>query len=66
MSHLVKSEILGLLVNTLTANYVYSHSNTNNLPLSFQIELSQKLKTVATFFIAFSDSGLNFEHFEKK
>ena len=39
---LIIYEILGLLVNTLTANYEYSHSNRENLPLPIQIKLSKK------------------------
>ena len=39
---LIRSEILGLLVNRLTANYEYSHSNTENIPLPIQIKLSKK------------------------
>ena len=54
------------MVNTLTANYEYSRSNTDNLPLPVQVQLSEKLKTFYQFFIAFSESALNFEHFEKK
>ena len=49
MSLLVKSEILGLLVNTLTANYEYSRSNTDNLPLACEMELSEKLKRFFAF-----------------
>ena len=30
------------------------------------MQLSEKLKTFSAFFIAFSESALNFEHFEKK
>ena len=66
MSLLARSEILGLLVNTLTANYEYSHSNTDNLPLPFQMHLSKKLKTFSSFFLAFCKSILDFEHFAKK
>ena len=66
MSLSVKSEILGWLVNTLTANYEYSSNNTNNLPLPVQMQLPGKLKTFSAFFIAFSDSASKFEHFEKK
>ena len=36
---LIRSEILGLLANTLTANYEYSRSNRENLPLVIQIQL---------------------------
>ena len=50
----------------LTANYEYSRSNTDNLPLPVQMQLSEKLETFSRFFIAFLESALNFEHFEKK
>ena len=53
-------------INTLTANYEYSRSNTDNLPLPVQMQLSEKLETFSPFFIAFFESALNFEHFEKK
>ena len=55
-----------MLVNTLTANYEYSRSNRENLPLPIQMQLSEKPKTFSEFFIAFLESTLNFEHFEKK
>ena len=45
--------------NMLTANYEYSRSNRENLPLPIQMQLSEKPKT-------FLESTLNFEHFEKK
>ena len=32
----------------------------------FHMQLSQKLKTFSEFFLAFSKSNLNFEHFQKK
>ena len=53
-------------VNTLTANYEHSRSNTDNLPLPVQMQLSEKPETFSPFFIAFLESVLNFEHFEKK
>ena len=46
-------------INMLTANYEYSRSNSENLPLPVQMQLSEKPKT-------FLESTLNFEHFEKK
>ena len=58
--------LIRLLFNTLTANYEYSRGNTDNLPLPLQMQLSEKLKTFSPFSIAFSESALNFEHFEKK
>ena len=38
---LIRSEILGLLVNTLTANYEYFRSNQENFPLPIQLKLSE-------------------------
>ena len=40
--------------------------NRDNLRQPIHKELSQKLNTFSQFFHAFSKSGLNFEHFEKK
>ena len=40
---LIRSEVLGLLDNTLNANYEYFRSNRENLPLPIQIESSKKL-----------------------
>ena len=54
------------MINKLTANYEYSRSNTDNLPLPVQMQLSEKLKTFYRFFIAFFESAVNFEHFERK
>ena len=60
------SEILRLLVNTLTADYEYSHSNTDKLPLPIQMQLLEKLETFSRIIIVFLESSLNFEHFFKK
>ena len=54
------------LFNTLTANYEYSRNKTDNLLLSVQMQLSEKLETFSRFFIAFFESALNFEHFANK
>ena len=59
--HNIKSQF-----NTLTATYEYSRNKTDNLQLPVQMQLSGKLKSFSRFFIAFSESALNFEHFEKK
>ena len=53
-------------VNTLTANYEYSRSNRENLPLPIQMQLSGKPKKFCQFFIAFLVFSINSEHFEKK
>ena len=53
--------------NMLTTNCEYSRSNVENLPLSIQLQLSEKIKTTfCSNFISFFESPLNFEHFEKK
>ena len=66
MSFLVRSEIFGLLVNKLTANYEYSRSNKDNLPLPVQMQLSEKLELFSGFFLTFLESLFNFKHFEIK
>ena len=49
-SFLIRSEILGLLDNTLTADYKYSRSNSENLTLPIQIKLSRKSSTFCWIF----------------
>ena len=58
--------MLDWVVNALTADDEYSRHNTENLPLPIQMQLSKKPKTFCCIFIAFLESALNFEHFEKK
>ena len=65
-SFLVKSENLGVLVNTMTANYEYFCSNRENLLLPIQMQLSERSKLFCCFFIVFLEFRLNFERFEKK
>ena len=65
-SALVRSKILGLFVNTLTAGYTYSGRNMQTLTQQVQTPLSLKQKTFSGFFIAFPKSTWNGEHFEKK
>ena len=59
-------QILGLLVNTLTANENYLVLNRDNLTIPIQMHLSQKQKTFPEFLGAFSKCKLNFKYFEKK
>ena len=66
MSALVRSKILGLFVNTLTADYTYSVRNMQTLMQQVQTPLSLKQKTFSGFFIAFPKSTWNGEHFQKK
>ena len=55
-----------MFVNTLTADDKYSLLNRHNLRQPIRTILSQKHKAFSQFFLAFSKSTLNFEHFEKK
>ena len=66
MSALVRSKILGLFVNTLTAEYTYTGRNMQTLTQQVQTPLCLKQKTFSGFFIAFLKSTWNGEHFEKK
>ena len=65
-SALVRSKILGLFVNTLTAEYTYSRRNMQSLMQIVQTPLSLKQKNFSEFFIAFLKSKWNGEHFQKK
>ena len=66
MGALVRSKILGLFVNTLTAEYRYSRRNMQTFAQQVQTPLSLKQKTFSGFFIAFLKSALNGKHFKKK
>ena len=57
----IRSETLGLLVNKLTANYEYSRTNRENLPLPIQIKLSKKPSVFCSIFFVFLESTLNFQ-----
>ena len=65
-SALVRSKILGLFVNTSTAEYTYSRRNMQSLTQQVQTPLSLKQKTISGFFIAFLKYTWNGEHFQKK
>ena len=55
-----------MFVDTLTADDKYSPLNRDNLTQPIRTKLSQKQQAFAIFFLAFSESTLNFEHFQKK
>ena len=65
-SVLVRSEILRLFVNTLTAEYIYSGRNMQNFHQQLPMQLSQKRKAFCDLFIAFLKCTSRLEHFEKK
>ena len=66
ISLLVISELLRMLVSTLTANDKYCLCKNENLQQLIQIQLSQKENTFSQFFASFLKSTLNVEDFEKK
>ena len=66
MSALVRFKILGLFVNTLTAEYTYSRRNMQTFKQQVQTPLSLKQKPFSGFFIAFLKSTWNWDHFQKK
>ena len=55
-----------MFVNTLTADDKYSLLNRDNLKQPIRTILSQNNKAFSPFFLTFSKSTLNFEHFQKK
>ena len=55
-----------MFVNTLTADDKDFLLNTDHLKPPIRMQLSQKQETFSEFFLAFSKSTLNFEHFQKK
>ena len=63
---LVRSKILGLFVNTFTAEYTYSRRNMQTFTQQIQTPLSLKQKSFSGFFIVFLKSTWNGEHFQKK
>ena len=65
-SLLLIGKILRLFVNTFSAVGKYSFPNREYLTQTIQIQLSEKQKTFPGFFSAFSESKLNFEHFQEK
>ena len=63
---LVLGEILGMFVNTLTADGMYPVQGCENFQLAIQMQLSEKQKNFSQFFDAFVESSSNFKYFEKK
>ena len=53
-------------LNTLTANDTNSLNSKDKWMQKFQKYLSQKQNIFSGFFLAFFESALNFEHFQKK
>ena len=54
-----------MFVNALTADDMYSPLNRDNLMQPIRTKLSQKQQPFPEFFLAFSKSTINFEHFKQ-
>ena len=65
-SLLLRSQIFGLVFNTLALDEKRSLLNRDELTIPIQMPLSQKQKILSEFFAAFLKSVLNFKYFEKK
>ena len=65
-SLLVRSKILGLFGNTLTADHMYSRHYWEKFPQHVQTSLYQKPKKFSQIFIEFLQSKKNLSHFDKK
>ena len=61
MGFLLTCQILGLLVNTLSADDKYLVLNRENLIIPIEMQLSQEHKTFSEFFSPFLKSRLNSE-----
>ena len=66
MSGLVNFEVIGVFVNTLTADYKYPVRYCENLPFPNKMQLSKKRKTFCHFFVPLMESTWNFKHLKKK
>ena len=53
-------------VNALTANYEYSCSRRENLPLPYQMPLSEERRIFSQFFIEFLECTLNLNILKKR
>ena len=65
-SELVRSKILGLFVDTLTAEYKYSRRKMQTFAQQVQTPLSLNKNIFSAFCIAFLESTWNGENFQKK
>ena len=66
MSPLMLGKILGVFVNTMTADGKYPIQDCENLQLPIEMQLSKKRKTLSQFFVPFLESTSKFKHFERK
>ena len=66
MSPLGLGEILGVFVETVTADSKYPVPDFKNFHLPIQMQLSEKRKTFSKFFVPFLESTSNFKRFQRK
>ena len=66
MSPLMLGEISGGFVNTYIAVGKYLVQYCHNLQLPIQMQLSEKRKTLAQYFVPFLEFTSNFKNFERK
>ena len=66
MSALLLGKVLGVLLNTLTADGKYDVQDWENWQLPMIMKLSEKHKTFPEFFVPYLESTSNCKHFEKK
>ena len=59
-------EIVDLIVHTLIANDKYPVQDWKKLPQAIQMQLSEKRKTFAQFFVPFLHYQSNFKHLKKR
>ena len=66
MSPVVLGEILGVFVNTLTADAEYPVQDCKNLQLPIQMQLPEKRKMLSHIFVQFLKATSISKHLEKK
>ena len=66
VSALELGEVLGVFVNTLSADDKYSVQYCQNLQLPIQMQLSEKRSRFSEFFVPFLDCTWEFKDIEKK
>ena len=63
---LIRFEILGLFLNTMTTDDNISRRNRDNFVQQIQMQLPQQPKIFSRYFFAFLKSTSNFQYFDKR
>ena len=61
----MKFEVIGVFVNTFTADDKYPVRDCGNFNFCIQMQLSEKLKTFSEFFVQFMETRSNFRLFKE-